>query len=90
MSIVLKGYDPDWQPAIRKTRAYYRNLSPGEYTFQVRAIDRDLNYSEMAQIQLSVEPDPRIEGLTATLNNSGGVTSLSVRARFCNSFKTNS
>ena len=67
----LEGYDPDWQPATRKTRAYYRNLSPGDYTFQVRAIDRDLNYSEMAQIQLSVEPDPRIEGLTATLNNQG-------------------
>ena len=65
----LEGYDPDWQPATRKTRAYYRNLSPGEYTFQIRAIDRDLNYSEMAQIQLSVEPDPRIEGLTATLNS---------------------
>ncbi len=67
----LEGYDPDWQPATRKTQAYYRNLSPGDYTFQVRAIDRDLNYSEMAQIQLSVEPDPRIEGLTATLNDQG-------------------
>ena len=67
----LKGYDPDWQPATREMRAYYRNLSPGEYTFQVRAIDRDLNYSEIAQIQLLVEPDPRIEGLTATLNNQG-------------------
>ena len=65
----LEGYDPDWQPATRKTRAYYRNLSPGDYTFQVKAIDRDLNYSEVAQVQLSVEPDPRIEGLTATLNN---------------------
>ena len=67
----LKGYDPGWQPATRKTRAYYRNLSPGDYTFQVRAIDRDLNYSEAAQVQLSVEPDPRIEGLTATLNTQG-------------------
>ncbi len=67
----LKGYDADWQPATREMRAYYRNLSPGEYTFQVRAIDRDLNYSEITQIQLSVEPDPRIEGLTATLNNQG-------------------
>ena len=67
----LEGYDLDWQPATRKTRAYYRNLSPGDYTFQVRAIDRDLNYSEAAQVQLSVEPDPRIEGLTATLNTQG-------------------
>ena len=67
----LNGYDADWQPATRKTRAYYRNLPPGDYTFQVKAIDRDLNYSEIAQVQLSVEPDPRIEGLTATLNTQG-------------------
>ena len=67
----LEGYDPDWQPATRKMRTYYRDLPPGDYTFQVKAIDRDLNYSEMAQIQLSVEPDPRIEGLTETLNNQG-------------------
>ena len=45
----LKGYDPDWQPATREMRVYYRDLSPGDYTFQVRAVDRDLNYSEMAQ-----------------------------------------
>ncbi|MXZ08837.1 MAG: AAA domain-containing protein [Gemmatimonadetes bacterium] len=67
----LEGYDPDWQPAARKTRTYYRDLPPGDYTFQVKAIDRDLNYSEIAQVQLSVEPDPRIEGLTATLNTQG-------------------
>ncbi len=67
----LKGYDADWQPATRKMRTYYRDLPPGDYTFQVRAIDRDLNYSEIAQVQLSVEIDPRIEGLTATLNNQG-------------------
>ena len=68
----LKGYDPDWQPATRKMRAYYRNLPLGEYTFQVRAVDRDLNYSEMGQVQISVEPDPRIEALTAALNSQEG------------------
>ncbi len=67
----LKGYDADWQPATREMRVHYQNLPPGDYTFQVRAIDRDLNYSEMAQVQLSVKPDPRIEGLTATLNTQG-------------------
>ena len=65
----LKGYDPDWQPATREMRAYYRDLLPGDYTFQVRAVDRDLNYSEMAQVQISVEPDLRIEALTAALNS---------------------
>ena len=68
----LKGYDLDWQPATREMRAHYRDLSPGDYTFQVRAVDRDLNYSETAQVKISVEPDLRIEALTAALNNQDG------------------
>ena len=68
----LEGYDTDWQPATRRMRAFYRDLPPGDYTFQVRAIDRDLNYSEMAQVQISVESDPRIEALTTALNSQGG------------------
>ena len=69
----LKGYDSDWQPATRKMRAYYGDLPPGEYTFQVRAIDRDLNYSEIAQTRLSVERDPRISALTSIINSTDGV-----------------
>ena len=69
----LKGHNPDWQPATREIRAYYRDLPPGDYTFQVRAIDRDLNYSEMAQARLSVETDPRIKALTTALNSTDGV-----------------
>ena len=67
----LKGYDHDWQPATRKMRAYYRDLPPGEHTFQVRAVDRDLNYSKIAQAQLSITADPRIEAFTAVLNRQG-------------------
>ena len=66
----LKGYDLDWQPATREMRAYYQDLPLGDYTFQVRAIDRDLNYSEVAQARLSVEQDLRIEALTAALNSN--------------------
>jgi len=65
----LEGYDADWQLATRRMRAFYRDLLPGDYIFQVRAIDRDLNYSEVAQIQLRVEPDPRIESLTTPINS---------------------
>ena len=67
----LKGHDPNWQLPTRKTRAHYRDLPPGDYTFQVRAVDRDLNYSEIAQVQISVEEDPRIEGLKTALNSQG-------------------
>ena len=65
----LKDHDPDWQPATRDRRAYYRSLSPGDYTFEVRAVDRDLNYSPIAQARLSVQLDPRIEALTIELNS---------------------
>ena len=67
----LKGYDSDWQLATRKMRAFYRDLPLGDYTFQVRAIDRDLNYSKIAQAQLSITADPRIEAFTAVLNRQG-------------------
>ena len=64
----LNGYDADWQLATRRMRAFYRDLPPGDYTFQVRAIDRDLNYSEIAQTRLSITADPRIEALTDVIN----------------------
>ena len=64
----LNGYDSDWQPATRRMRAFYRDLPPGDYTFQVRAIDRDLNYSEIAQVRLSITADPRIDALTDVIN----------------------
>ena len=60
----LQGYDADWCPATRELRACYENLPPGDYTFQVRAIDRDLNYSETAQAQLAVEPVESIRELS--------------------------
>ena len=64
----LKGYDADWQLPTREMKAHYRDLPPGDYTFQVRAIDRDLNYSEIAQARLSITADPRIEALTDVIN----------------------
>ncbi|MFD1256078.1 two-component regulator propeller domain-containing protein [Mucilaginibacter terrae] len=33
----LKGFDKDWVNAGSKTTAYYTNLSPGEYVFEVKA-----------------------------------------------------
>ena len=69
----LQGYDTDWGPATRELRACYQNLPPGDYTFQVRAIDRDLNYSEPAQAQLAVKPDAHIEILSATLRGDNKV-----------------
>ncbi len=60
MSINMQGYDSDWQTAYEE-RVEYQDLPLGDYTFQVRAVDRNLNYSEAAEIRLSVVPDPRDE-----------------------------
>ena len=83
----LNGYESDWRPATRKMRAHYQDLQPGDYTFQVQAIDRDLNYSEMAQVRLSIVSDPRIEALTDVINRRGS-QKLSGIARLCASFKS--
>jgi len=55
----LEGRDTDWSRATRERRVSYEDLKPGEYVFQVKAIDRDLHYSDAAQVKLRVIPDPR-------------------------------
>ena len=57
----LQGYEEEWRPATGDMRVLYQDLLPGDYCFQVKAIDRDLNYSEPAEARLTVEPDPRDE-----------------------------
>ena len=64
----LRGRDSDWQPPTRQTFAHYQDLPPGEYTFQVVAIDRDLNHSPPAEVLLRVVPDPLLAALTEALS----------------------
>ena len=66
----LQGHDEAWQQT-RATRAEYQDLPVGEYTFQVRAIDRDLNYSEPAAVAVTVGPDPGLEAWKAALDATG-------------------
>ena len=66
----LDGHDSDWQ-TTRRRRAEYRDLPIGEYRFEVKAIDRDLNYSEPATIHLTIEPDPYLQALVQALSGSG-------------------
>ena len=66
----LKGYDRDWQQT-RATQVDYSQLPPGKYHFSIQAVDTDLNYSEMREIQLSVISDPRVAGLTEALRSAG-------------------
>jgi signal transduction histidine kinase len=60
----LNGRDPDWQLTYAR-RVEYQDLPLGTYTFQVKAVDRDLNYSEPAEVHLTVVPDPRDQRIDA-------------------------
>ena len=55
----LEGFDPYWIEAGRDMEAYYSNLSPGRYTFRVRATDSvgALEGCEAA-LSIRVKPDP--------------------------------
>ena len=55
----LEGYDTDWSQPTKATQVDYTDLPIGTYTFAVQAIDRNLNYSEPATTQVTVQPDPR-------------------------------
>ena len=49
----LVGRDTTWQQT-RAHRVEYADLPRGRYAFQVQAVDRDLNYTEPATVQLDV------------------------------------
>ena len=67
----LQGHDADWRVAY-DGRVEYQDLPLGDYTFQVQAVDRDLNYSEPAQVQLSIVPDPHRQALAEALSAGVG------------------
>ena len=52
----MVGHDDDWQQT-RDQQVAYEDLPVGEYIFKVKAVDRDLNYSKPAQLQVTIHPD---------------------------------
>jgi transcriptional regulator with PAS, ATPase and Fis domain len=58
----------DWKNT-KAPRAEYLELSPGDYTFEVQAVDQHLVYSEPATISLTVQPDPEIVAMKAEINH---------------------
>ena len=49
----LEGRDETWHQT-REQRVEYNDLTPGNYTFTVEAVDRDLNYSAPVEVQVEV------------------------------------
>jgi len=67
-SYILEGYDKEWQDTW-ESQVSYEQLPPGEYTFRVIAINRDLVPSNTpATLTLTVVPDARDVALTRLQN----------------------
>ena len=64
----LKGHRDQWS-YTRERQVEYRGLALGDYRFEIRAIDRDLNYSEPLRVALRVEADPHMEALAEATNS---------------------
>lgn len=56
----LVGRGDEWQTTHRR-RVEFEDLPPGVYAFEVVAVDRDLNYSMPARVDVEVVPDERDE-----------------------------
>ena len=52
----LKGRDDDWEDVGLRREAVYTDLSPGEYTFSVRASRNDGLWSDSASIDFEIAP----------------------------------
>jgi len=69
----LVGHDDDWSTAY-SGRAEYQNLSQGDYTFEVEAIDRDLSYSEQpARVDIAVRRALGRQAMWVLLALAGGL-----------------
>jgi streptogramin lyase len=59
----LRGHENQWQQT-RQRRVEYANIAPGEYVFEVQAVDRDLVYSAgPASVSLEVYYQPAFGAL---------------------------
>ncbi|MBT4504504.1 MAG: SpoIIE family protein phosphatase [Gemmatimonadetes bacterium] len=54
----FQGHEDEWQ-STRQTEVRYSGLPTGEYLFEVKAVDRDLNYSNPVSLSLTIHPPYR-------------------------------
>jgi len=69
------GIDSDWRRPSRETFFDDSFDKPGTYTFEVQAIDRDLNYSEPVSLMLNVVP-PWYKNGWIVFPSGGGILAL--------------
>ena len=64
----IEGVDSDWRRPTKARTFDYTFQSPGTYTVCVQAVDRDLNYSEVQTVNLTVQTDPKFAALQIELD----------------------
>ena len=77
----LKELDDDWRKPTTETSFDDSFGKPGSYTFEVQAIDRDLNYSQPASITLRVAP-PWYKNGWLVFPSSGAILVLLISSIF--------
>ncbi len=77
----LLGKDTEWQGATNEETIEYFNLKPGKYTFKVRAVGRDLKYSQPASVALKVVPPWYLNGFVV-FPSGGAALALLIAATF--------
>ena len=55
-SYKMEGLDPAWSPQSKEAKVDYRNLSPGRYTFKVKAIGASQKWSEVFDYSFRIRP----------------------------------
>ncbi len=71
-----------YDPPTRETGFDWTPRKPGEYVFEVQAINRDLRYSEPARVNLKVVPPWYLNGWIALPSGAGILTLLAVSIFF--------
>jgi len=77
----IQEIDGDWRKPTKSSVFDYIFKKPGEYTFSVQAIDRDLNYSEPDSITLNIIPPWYKNGWIA-FPSGGGILVMLVASSF--------
>ena len=80
----LQGRDSEWQQ-MRRNQIEYDDLPAGDYVFEVKAVDQDLNYSPPVALRIAVRPPygqfALIGGLGLALTGLVLATGYSLRKR---------
>jgi len=71
----IKELDDNFRKPTKSAIFDYTFKKPGDYTFEVQAIDRDLNYSEPASLTLKIVPPWYLNGWIA-IPSGGGILAL--------------